>query len=92
MFHWLIDYLLEYGKFYSQVLLSVLDSTTTTTTPKPTEPTLPVQDDHKVLKFIHDNKFILEPASGEYNLEKPDVDPSVGQAQYIRKILRQRVT
>lgn len=49
------------------------------------------QDDKRLIKYIWSNEYIRPPSTDDYVLSHPDEDPSRGQGQFIRKLLKNMV-
>lgn len=56
------------------------------------EPVILAQDDPRIISYILKNKNLLPPSEDPYNLVQPNKDPSMGQGQYIRKLLKNMVS
>jgi len=50
------------------------------------------QDDPRVLNYIRSNGFLVSPSRLPYNLTDPTEDPSMGQSQVVRQILKSMVS
>jgi len=50
------------------------------------------QDDPQLLKYIHLSGIVKKPSSADYNLTEPDINPSMGQGQYIQELFENKVS